>query len=199
VRTSRFPALAAAVVAATALAACSSSSSSTTGTGTETLSAAVTGKAAATNLNSNSNTPLSFATGTLAGPVTATIKPLVLGGGNGCTGHQTWHTSVGPLAVTHTSQPKYCLNTNAPPPAVWSLSGNTCHFTATFSAGTFAEIKAASGGFEGTTWHGTYLVTAKGYAPLAKGKTSCSFQNVGNVEANGASIVFSASGPLTKG
>jgi len=191
--------LAAAAVTAAALAACSSSATTAAAHGTETLTATVTGKAAAANLNSDSSAPLSFAAGTLAGPVTATIKPLVLGGGNGCSGNQAWHTTAGPLAVTHTSQPKYCENTNAPPPATWTLSGTTCHFTATFSAGTFAEIKTASGAFAATTWHGNYKVTAEGYAPLAKGKTACSFQDAGAVEADGASIVFTASGPLAKG
>jgi hypothetical protein len=188
--------LAAAAVAAAALTACSSTSSSTAApvTGTETLSATVTGQAAAANLNSSSNAPLSFATGTLTGPVAGTIKPFILGGGNGCKGTVTWITSAGPLTVNHAASP--CPNPDAPPPATWTKSGITCHFTADFSAGTFRQ---ASGLFTATTWHGTYKVTAEGYAPLLKGKTACGFSTTGNVAADGASIVFSASGPLVKG
>lgn len=186
-------ALAAAVVAAAALAACSSSTTAATPVkGTETLSAAVTGQAAAANLNSNSNAPLAFGMATLTGPVAGTIKPFTLTG-NGCKGTVTWITSAGPLTVNHAATP--CPDPNAPPPATWTKSGKTCHFTADFSTGTFSQ---ASGLFTATTWHGNYKVTAKGYAPLAKGKTACSFENMGAVEASGASIVFSATGPLAK-
>ena len=164
--------------------------------GTETLTASLTGKAAAANLNSNSNAPLSFPEGTLAGPVSATIIPMVLGGGNSCTGHTTWLTSQGPLAVTHTSQPAYCAKNNAPPPMTWTenTKTRTCHFDAVFSKGTFAEL---GGKFAATTWHGTYLVTASGNAKLDKGKKTCGFSTVGNIENTGAGIAFSASGPMT--
>jgi hypothetical protein len=189
---SRFLALAAAAVAALALAACSSSATVTTGT--ETLRATVTGKAAAANLNNpNQNAPLAFGTATLAGPVAGSIKPFTLTG-SGCKGTVTWITSAGPLTVNHAATP--CPNPNAPPPATWTLHGKTCHFTADFSTGTFSQ---ASGLFTATTWHGNYKVTAKGYAPLTKGKTTCSFQDTGAVEASGASIVFSASGAMVKG
>jgi hypothetical protein len=43
----------------------------------------------------------------------------------------------------------------------------------------------------------SYLITATGSAPLAKGKTTCSFSSIGPVSAQGASITFSGSGPLT--
>lgn len=185
-------ALAAAAVAAAALAACSSSTA--TETGTETLSATVTGQAAAANLNNpNQNAPLTFGTATLAGPVTGTIKPFTLTG-SGCKGTVTWVTSAGPLTVNHAASP--CPNPNAPPPATWTESGKTCHFTADFSAGTFSQ---ASGLFTATTWHGNYKVTAKGTAPLLKDKTACGFTTTGKVIADGASIVFSASGPMVKG
>lgn len=173
------------------LAACSSSSSHS---GTETLSASVLGKAAAADLNSNGS--LSFPEGRLAGPVTGTIKPFDLGGGNSCTGHTTWLTSAGPLTVTHTSEPVYCAKGNAPPPGTtWSKSGRTCHFAAVFSRGTFTQL---SGAFTATTWHGTYAVTATGYAELSKNETQCSFPDTGKVQASGASVVFTASGTLSK-
>jgi len=59
--------------------------------------------------------------------------------------------------------------------------------------GTFAEI---GGKLASTTWHGTYLITADGYAPL-KGKT-CSFPNIGAVRSKGASVKFTATGAMTK-
>ena len=40
-------------------------------------------------------------------------------------------------------------------------------------------------------------MSAEGYAPLKSGKTTCSFNNVGNVQDNGAKIEFYVTGPLT--
>ena len=192
--------LAAAAVAAAALAACSSSSSSTTAApvkGTETLSAAVTGQAAAANLNSSSNAPLSFASAALTGPVPATITPFVLGGGNAPTGTVTWKTSAGSLTVYHADSPAFVKinKSGAPPPATWTQAGKTCHFSTVFDAGTFRQVGKFAGA---TSWSGAFKITASGYAPLAKGKTACGFTTTGPVEASGASIVFSAAGPLTK-
>ncbi len=182
-------------------AACSSSSTTTVHTppppktGTETISAAISGKTAAANLNSNSSAPLSFGTATLTGPVAATITPFTLTG-NGNKGTVTWTTSAGPITVVHTAAPgSPPANSNTPPPATWTKSGNICHFVANFSAGTFS---AATGSFSDiTSWTGNYKVTAIGNAPLASGKTTCSFPNVDNVETSGASVTFNATGPIT--
>ena len=198
---SRSLALAAAVVTAAALAACSSSSSTMTAApvkGTETLSAAVTGEAAAANLNSNSNAPLSFSSAALTGPVPATIKPFTLGGGNGPTGTVTWKTSAGSLTVYHADSAAFVKinKSGAPPPATWTQAGKTCHFTTVFDAGTFRQAGKFAGA---TSWSGTFKITAAGYAPLVKGKAACSFENAGAVKASGASITFTASGPMTKG
>jgi hypothetical protein len=185
-------ALAAAAVAAAALAACSSSATVTTGT--ETLSAQVTGKAAAANFNNPANNaPLAFGHAALAGPVPATITPFTLTG-NGTKGIATWITSAGPLTVTHDQTSP--ADPNGPPPATWTKSGSSCHFSTVFSAGTFKEI---GGAFQSTAWSGTYKVTAAGTAPLLKGKTACGFNTTGNVIADGAVITFAASGPMTKG
>lgn len=184
---------AALAVTALALSACASAKPATgIISGPETLSASLSGKAAAADLNSNVN--LVFPKGTLSGVLGATITPMALGGGNGCTGSISWVTTQGGLAVTHTAQ-GYCGNSNTPPPATWTENAKTktCHFIATFSKGTFAEI---SGVLTNTTWKGTYIVTAEGYVPL-KGKT-CSFQTTGNVENSGASIVFTATGTMIR-
>jgi ABC-type oligopeptide transport system substrate-binding subunit len=186
--------LAAAVVAAAALAACSTSTAATV-TGTETLSATVTGKAAAANFNnSNPSAPLAFGMATLAGPVAGTIRPFTLTGGSN-KGTATWVTSAGPLTVSHQSADP-ASSSNAPPPATWTRKNGVCHFATTFDFGTFQQI---AGALAATTWHGTYKVTASGYAPLLKGKTACGFTTTGNVITDGAVITFSASGPMTKG
>ena len=154
----------------------------------------MTGEAAAANLNSSaSNAPLTFGSAVLSGPVPATIRPFTLTG-NGNKGTVTWATTAGKLTVFHQSGPGYDTNSNAPPPATWTLTGKTCHFTATFSKGTFRQVGAFGAS---TAWHGTYVVTAVGYALLAKGKTTCSFTSTGPVEASGAGIRFAASGPMT--
>lgn len=189
------------LAAALTLAGCASASSTTAATshatapvtGTETLAASVTGKAAAANLNSNSNAPLTFGSATLTGPVPATIRPFTLTG-NGNKGTVSWATTAGKLTVYHASAPGYDTASNAPLPATWTLTGRTCHFTATFSKGTFKQVGAFG---TSTAWHGDYVVTAVGYALLAKGKTACSFTSTGAVEASGAGIRFAASGPMT--
>jgi hypothetical protein len=201
------------LAAALALAGCSSSPAGTAaGTAsphasavsrTETLSALVTGRAAAANLNNSSpSAPLTFGSATLSGLVPATIKPFALTGGNGNKGSVTWQTSAGALTVYHVSAPGYDSNSNTPPPATWTLdkATGTCHFTSVFSKGTFTQtgrFGGAHGGPVASAWHGGYTVTAQGYAPLSKGKTACSFTSTGAVQDSGASVRFTASGPVT--
>jgi hypothetical protein len=195
------------LLCALAVAACSSSSSSTpksssTGSasasksGTETLTAAVTGSAAAANLNnSNPNAPLNFTKAVWTGPVATSVAPFVLGGDGNKPGDVTWTTPAGKVTVYHAPAAGY-TNNNAPPPAVWTKSGTTCHFTSTFSKGSFHYV-SGTGQFAGATGGtGSYVLTAVGSAPLDAGKTVCSFPNVGNVTADGAAITFVATGPL---
>ena len=166
-------------------------------TGTETLTAVATGSSAAANLNnSNPNAPLSFPQGVWAGPVSTTLKPFVLGGNGNKPGDVTWTTPAGKVTVYH-AQAAGFTNSNAPPPATWTKTGTTCYFTTTFSKGSFHYV-SGTGKFDGATGDtGSYLVTAAGYAPLASGKTTCSFPDIGNVENNGAKITFTAAGPIT--
>ena len=171
--------------------ASSSSASTTTTSGTETLHGADTGSAAAANLNSNSNAPLQFPVFTYSGPVNLTVKPFTLPNSNGPSGTATLP---GGLRVHHVSA---LPSSNAPPPATWTLKGGNCYFTATFDKGSYTVVTGSTGKFAGTTGHGSYLITATGSAPLAKGKTTCSFSSMGPVSTQGASITFSASGPLT--
>lgn len=194
-----------ALAAAITLAGCASSSTTTTKTTTttitaaETLTAKVTGKAAAANLNSSSNAPLAFGSATLTGPIPATIKPFTLTG-NGNTGTVTWTTTAGPLTVYHANAPGFNANSSAPPPATWTKDGTTCRFLATFSKGTFKQTKPfgrKDGTAVSSAWHGNYVITATGYAPLKAGQTACSFPDTGTVEENGAAITFTAAGVMT--
>ena len=195
-------ALAGLSIAGLAVAACSSSASSssassssastTTTSGTETLHGADTGSGAAASLNSNnSNAPLQFPVFTYSGPVNLTVKPFTLPNSNGPSGTSTLP---GGLRVHHVST---LPSSNAPPPATWTLKGGNCYFTATFDKGSYTVLTGSTGKFAGATGHGSYLITATGSAPLAKGKTTCSFSSTGPVSTQGASITFSASGPLT--
>jgi hypothetical protein len=191
-------ALAGLSIAGLAVAACSSSGSSssastTTTSGTETLHGTDTGSGAAGQLNSNSNAPLQFPVFTYSGPVNLTVKPFTLPSGNGPSGT---NTLPGGLRVHHVSALP-SSSSNAPPPATWTLKGGNCYFTATFDKGSYTVVTGSTGKFAGATGHGSYLVTATGSAPLAKGKTTCSFSSTGPVSTQGASITFSASGPLT--
>lgn len=190
-------ALAGLSIAGPAVAACSSSASTSTTTtttsGTETLHGAATGSTAAANLNSNSNAPLQFPVFTYSGPVNLTVKPFTLPNSNGPSGT---NTLPGGLRVHHVSALP-SSSSNAPPPARWTLKGGNCSFTATFDKGSYTVVTGSTGKFAGATGHGSYLITAAGSAPLAKGKTTCSFSSIGPVSTQGASITFSASGPLT--
>jgi hypothetical protein len=190
-------------VAGLAVAACGSSGSSsassststtTTTSGTETLHGAVTGSVAAANLNSSSsNAPLQFPAFTYSGPVNLTVKPFTLPNSSGPSGT---NTLPGGLRVHHVSTLP-SSSSNAPPPTVWTLKGGNCYFAATFDKGSYTVVTGSTGKFAGATGHGSYLITATGSAPLAKGKTTCSFGNTGPVSTQGASIAFIGSGPLT--
>ena len=191
-------ALAGLPIAGFAVAACSSSgsssSSTTTTSGIETLHGAQTGSAAAADLNSNSNAPLQFPEFTYSGPVNLTVKPFTLPNSNGPSGT---NTLPGGLRVHHVSTLP-ASSSNAPPPATWTLKGSNCYFVATFDKGSYTVVSGSTGKFTGATGHGSYLITATGSAPLAKGKTTCSFSNLGGpVSTQGASIAFIGTGPLT--
>ena len=185
-------AVAVAGIAGLASAACSSSTSTTSGT--ETLHGLASGAAAAANFNNpNSNAPLTFPAFTYSGPVNLTVKPFTLPSSSG---PSATNTLPGGLRVHHvSSQPS--SNSSGPPPAKWTLTGGKCYFTTTFDKGKYTVVSGSTGKFAGATGHGTYLITAAGWAPLSTGKTTCSFSNIGPVSSQGASIVFAASGPLS--
>ena len=201
-RRTRLAAVAVALAIPLAAAACSSSSSSSSPaapmTGTETLNAVVTGSAAAANLNnSNPNAPLDFPEAVWTGPVATTLKPFTLGG-SANKGYVHWATPAGTVTVYHASAPGYG-SSNAPPPGViWTKHGTECSFSVAFDKGTFAYVPAQSTG----TWArlsgtGSYAVTAQGTAPLASGKTTCAFPNLGKFTDSGAKIDFTATAPAT--
>ena len=127
----------------------------------------------------------------------ATIRPFTLGGGNGPTGTVTWKMSAGSLTVYHADSAAFVnINkSNAPPPATWTQAGKIRHFTTVFDAARSARL--ASSPAPRPERH--FKITAAGYAPLAKGKAACSARECGRVKASGASIAFTASGPMTKG
>jgi hypothetical protein len=172
----------------------SSSTSTTTTSGIETLHGTDTGSAAAADLNnSNPNAPLQFTAFTYSGPVNLTVKPFTLPTSNGPNGT---NTLPGGMRVHHVSSLP-SSSSNAPPPATWTLKGGNCYFVTTFDKGTYTVVSGSTGKFTGATGHGSYQITATGSAPLAKGKTACSFNNIGPVSTQGASITFIGSGPLT--
>ena len=183
-------------IAGVAVAACSTSSSTATTTtisGTETLHGADTGSTAAAALNSNSNAPLQFPVFTYSGPVNMTVKPFTLPNNNGPSGT---NTLPGGLRVHHVSTLP-SSSSNAPPPATWTLKDGNCYFIATFDKGNYTVVAGSTGKFAGATGHGSYLITATGSAPLASGKTTCSFSTIGPLSTHGASVTFSGKGPLT--
>ena len=200
----------AALALAAALAGCSSSGSTSAKTttsaspsasvmtGTETLTATVTGSAAAANLNnSNPNAPLNFTKAVWTGPVATSVAPFVLGGNGNKPGNVTWTTPAGKITVYHAPAPGSASSSSTPPPAIWKLTGTTCHFTSTFARGSFHYV-SGTGKFAGAAGGtGRYILTAVGSAPLSSGKTTCSFPNVGNVASTGAAVTFVAAGPMT--
>lgn len=162
----------------------------------ETLYGQVTGSAAASQLNSNSNAPLKFPVFYYNGVVKLTVAPFALPGGPGASGTDTLP---GGLRVHHvSSQPAAVSNGTAPPPAAWTYSGGQCHYIATFDKGTYTVVPGSTGKFAGAAGHGAYQITAVGSAP-AKSRSDCSFtsKNLGPTSSSGASITFTASGPLT--
>jgi hypothetical protein len=187
-------ALAGLSIAGLAASACSSSASSTSSaatSGTETMHGALTGSAAAASLNSNGSSQLQFPVFTYSGPVSLTVKPFTLPGGNSSSGT---NTLPGGLRLHHVSAlPSSSSNA---PPVKWTLKGGNCDFVVTFDKGSYTVVTGSTGKFAGATGHGSYLITATGSAPLAKG-TTCSFSSVGLVSAHRASIAFAGSGPLT--
>lgn len=172
------------------VAACSSSPSTTSGT--ETIHAVASGSKAAANLNnSNPNAPIVLPVAVYSGPVNLTIKPFTLG--SSASGKTA--TLPGGLRVKHKSAPGFGGNT--PPAAKWTLTDGQCYFTTTFDKGTYTVEPGSTGKFAGATGHGTYVLTAAGWAPLSKGKKTCSFSSTGPFRSQGANITFNASGPLT--
>lgn len=181
--------------------ACSSSSSTPAApmTGTETLNAVVTDAQAAASLNNpNTNAPTDFPELTFTGLIATTLKPFTLGGNGNKPGDVMWATPAGTVTVYHAPAKGY-TNPNAPPPGItWTKSGTDCTFSAAFSKGIAMYVPAKSTGeFARLSGTGTYLYTAIGTAPLAAGKTTCSFPNIGKVVDTGAKIDFTATAPVT--
>lgn len=167
----------------------------------ETLYGQVTGSAAASQLNSQSNAPLTFPSFTYNGVVKLTVAPFTLPGGPGPSGTDTLP---GGLRVHHVSSlPAAERDGKAPPPAVWTYAGGRCHYVATFDKGAYTVVPGSTGKFAGAAGHGTYNITATGYAPAKmNGKpvasvAGCSFTTIGTTSPSGASITFTGSGPLT--
>jgi hypothetical protein len=191
--------LAGAIALAAAVGACSSSGSSTSATatatprsGTETITATLTGAPAASYLNSGGTTRPSFPSVVFAGVVNTTIRgPVTLGHSTAKTVTYTFVTPAGNLTIRRTRK---TLNNQLAPAG---QSGSTCYFKAT-STGVYAVVGSQSTGkFAGAAGSGTYVTTVVLGADLQPGRAACSVNNAGNVIANGTSITYRASGPLT--
>lgn len=189
--------IAGAIALAAAVGACSSAGSSTSATttprsGTETITATLTGAAAASYLNSGGATPPSFPSVVFAGVVNTTITgPVTLGHSTAKTVTYTFVTPAGNLTIRRTQK---TLNNQLAPAG---QSGSTCYFTAS-STGVYTVVGSQSTEkFAGATGSGTYVTTVALGADLQPGRTTCSVSNVGTVVAQGTSITYRASGPLT--
>jgi hypothetical protein len=192
--------LAGAIALAAAVGACSSSGSSTSATatatpkpGTETITATLTGAPAASYFNSGGATPPSFPSVVFAGVVNTTIRgPVTLGPSTTATTvTYTFVTPAGNLTIRRTQKTR----DNQLAPA--GHSGSTCYFTAS-STGVYTVVGSRSTGkFAGATGGGTYVTTVAVGADLLPGRTTCSLDSAGTVIAQGTSITYRASGPLT--
>ena len=191
--------LAGAIALAAAAGACSSSGGSTSATatavprsGTETITATLTGAPAARYFSSSGATPPSFPSVVFAGVVNTTIRgPVTLGHSTAKTVTYTFVTPAGNLTIRRTQKTR--RNQLAPA----GRSGNTCYFTAS-STGVYTVVGSQSTGtFAGATGSGTYVTTVVLGADLLPGRTTCSVSNAGTVTAQGTSITYRASGPLT--
>jgi len=191
--------LAGAIALAAAAGACSSSGGSTSATatavprsGTETITAMLTGAPAASYFSGGGATPPSFPSVVFAGVVSTTIRgPVTLGHSTGKTITHTFVTPAGNFTIRRTEKTRH----NQLAPA--GRSGNTCYFTAS-STGVYTVVGSQSTGtFAGATGGGTYVTTVVLGADLLPGRTTCSVSNAGTVTAQGTSITYRASGPLT--
>jgi hypothetical protein len=192
-----------------AIAAAACSSGPTTTSGTEMITGTTTGSAAAANLNNpNQNAPVVFTTFAYTGPASVTVKNYTLPGGQTKVGQPqsgVLKTPAGNLALTHTAT--YQPSNTTPPtllktiPAGGSV-GAVCVFTIPFEKGNYTVNGSQSTGkFHGATGHGTYVITATIGAKLPAGKTTCNINDFGangpKAIAQGSSILFKATGPLT--
>ena len=189
--------LAGALALAAAVGACSSSGSSTSaaaaaGSGTETITATLTGAPAASYFNSGGITAPSFPAVVFAGVVNTTIKgPVTLGHSTAKTHAHTFVTPAGNLTIRRTEK------TRSTQLALAGHSGSTCYFTAS-STGVYTVVGSQSTGrFADAAGSGTYVTTVLVGADLQPGRTTCSVANAGTVIAEGTSIAYRASGPLT--
>jgi hypothetical protein len=191
--------LAGAIALAAAVGACSSSGSSTSATatarprsGTETIAATLTGAPAASYFNSGGTAPPSFPSVVFAGVVTTMIRgPVTLGYSTAATATHTFVTPAGNLTIRRTRKTRH--NRLAPS----GHSGRTCYFTAS-STGVYKVVGSQSTGeFAGAAGGGTYVTTVVVGADLQPGRTTCTVSNAGTVIAEGTSITYRASGPLT--
>jgi hypothetical protein len=160
--------------------------------GTETITAMLTGAPAASYFSSGGSTPPSFPSVVFTGVVTTTIRgPVTLGSATGKTVTHTFVTPAGNLTIRRTEKTR----NNQLAPA--GRSGSTCYFTAS-STGVYAVVGSQSTGtFAGATGTGTYATMVVVGADLQPGRTTCSVTNAGTVIAQGTSITYRASGPLT--
>ena len=148
--------------------------------GTEVIQGAATGKAAVAN---TTRIPLA-----LSGPVTATDSKFILR--NSKKKSQVFVTPAGDLAVTHSLAKEAVTVTGS--------AVTRCVFRQV-GRGTYVVVGAKSTGkFEGATGHGTYVVTFTAQAKRLSAAKPCSQGNIGNPLAAGASVVFLASGHLTR-
>ena len=123
---------------------------------------------------------------------TAITGPLSLGTGSATTATQTFVTPAGNLTVQYTTK-----TNGGGQPTASRKSGSTCYFRLDGGTGTYTVLRSKSTGkFAGATGHGTYAITILAAANLLPDKTFCDLLP-GNALANGTSVTFKASGPLT--
>jgi hypothetical protein len=127
-----------------------------------------------------------------AGVVNTTIRgPVTLGRSTAKTATHTFVTPAGNLTIRRTEKTRH----NQLAPA--GRSGSTCYFRASRAGVRTVVGSQSTGKFAGATGGGTYVTTVVVGADLQPGRTTCSLGSADNVIAEGTSITYRASGPLT--